>query len=108
METDRYGLPLATRSPKAAAAYRDGVDLILSAYPGAEERLREAIAHDDGFALAYAGLARHLQIYSRVAEAREALARARTLAAGCSAREGFARRSEEHTSELQSQSNLVC
>jgi hypothetical protein len=87
METDRYGLALATPASNAAAAYREGIDLILSAYPGAEERLREAIAHDEGFGLAYAGLARHLQIYSRIAEAREAIARARTLVAGCSPRE---------------------
>ena len=87
METDRYGLALATTSEKAAAAYREGVDLILSAYPGAEERLREAISHDQGFALAHAALARHLQTYSRIPEARASISSARALVAGASARE---------------------
>ena len=31
---DRYGLPLSTASSEAAAAYRDGVDLMLSAWTG--------------------------------------------------------------------------
>src|SRR6185503_19783795 len=87
METDRYGLGLATRSAGAAACYRAGVDLLLSAYPGGDARLREAIAHDPGFALAHAALARHLQIYGQLGEAREAIARARALVAGASARE---------------------
>lgn len=87
METDRYGLALATRSAGAAACYRAGVDLLLSAYPGGDERLREAIGHDPGFALAHAALARHGQIYGRVGEALEAIARARALVAGASVRE---------------------
>ena len=32
---DRYGLPLSTTSPEAAAAYREGVDLVLAAWTGA-------------------------------------------------------------------------
>jgi tetratricopeptide (TPR) repeat protein len=87
MEADRYGLALATSSPQAAAAYRAGVDLLLSAYPGAEARLQEAIGHDPGFALAHAALARHLQIYGRIGEARETIAQARRLVAGAAARE---------------------
>jgi len=87
MPMDRYGLALATASPDAAAQYREGVDLILSAYPGAEACLRAAIAYDENFALAYAALARQLQIFSRLPEARQAIARARTLVEGASARE---------------------
>jgi tetratricopeptide (TPR) repeat protein len=87
MDVDRYGLALATSSPRAAEAYRAGVDLLLSAWPGAEARFREAIGHDAGFALAHAGLARHLQIYGRIPEAREALARARQFMSGISKRE---------------------
>lgn len=67
METDRYGLPLSTASREAAAAYRQGVDLILCAYPGAEENLRKAVHHDEGFALAAAASAReraHVHILS--------------------------------------------
>jgi tetratricopeptide (TPR) repeat protein len=77
METDRLGYPLATGSPEAAAAYRAGVDLLLSGYPGAEACLGESLRHDPGFALAHAALARHLQIYGRIAEARAAMERAR-------------------------------
>src|SRR5258708_15188676 len=87
MESDRYGLALAPSSAKAAAAYRRGVDLLLSAWPGAGDSLLEAIAHDPGFALAHAALARHLQIYARTAEAREAIARAHALMATATARE---------------------
>jgi hypothetical protein len=87
MEADRYGFALATSSSDAAAAYRTGVDLLLSAYPGAEECFQQAISHDPGFALAHAGLARYLQIYGRITEAREAITQARKLAAGASARE---------------------
>ena len=46
---DRYGLPLSTSSEAAAAAYRDGVDLMLSAWPGAAEAFDAAIAADPGF-----------------------------------------------------------
>lgn len=87
MESDRYGLALATSSAKAGAAYRRGVDLLLSAWPGAESSLLEALAHDPGFALAHAALARHLQIYGRIAEARETIARAHALAGNASVRE---------------------
>ena len=87
MESDRLGLALTTSSAGAAAAYRHGVDLLLAAWPGAETSLQEALAHDQGFALAHAALARHLQIYGRTAEAREAIARAEALAAKATARE---------------------
>src|SRR4051794_36183972 len=87
METDRYGLAVTTSSSKAAAAYRRGVDLLLSAWPGAEDSFLEATAEDPGFALAHAALARHLQIYSRMAQARETMARAHGLVATASARE---------------------
>ncbi len=87
METDRYGYALGTASAAAAAAYRDGVDLLLSAYPGAEARFRNALDHDADFALAHAALARHLQIYQRAAEARVESAQARGLVRAASARE---------------------
>jgi hypothetical protein len=63
------------------------VDLLLSAWPGAGDSLLEAIAHDPGFALAHAALARHLQIYGRMAEARETIARADALVATAATRE---------------------
>jgi len=88
MESDRYGLALATSSAEAAAAYRRGVDLLLAAWPGAEGALLQALAHDPGFALAHAALARQLQIYGRMVEAREAIATAAALAAKATPREG--------------------
>jgi hypothetical protein len=54
---DRYGLALSTSS-EAAAAYRDGIDLMLSAWPGAAEAFDAAIAADSDFALAHAARAR--------------------------------------------------
>src|SRR5207249_8624889 len=87
MERDRYGLALSTASAEAAAAYREGLDLTLAAYPGAEACFERALRHDEGFALAHAGLARQHQIYSRVPQAREAIARAKALSKGITKRE---------------------
>jgi Tfp pilus assembly protein PilF len=75
-EVDSRGLPISTNSTRAAACYRTGVDLLLSAWPGAEEPLRQAIDHDPEFALAYAALARLQAIKGQLAEARASVARA--------------------------------
>lgn len=79
---DRRGLPLSTTSGLAAERYREGVDLLLSAWPGAAEALEEAIAADPGFALAQAARARlhairaePTQARARIAAAAEAVAR---------------------------------
>jgi hypothetical protein len=87
MLADRYGNPLSTASPAARDAYVAGVDLLLSANAGAEDAFRRALAADEGFAVAQAGLARTLQVHARVPEAKAATARARELAAGTSPRE---------------------
>jgi tetratricopeptide (TPR) repeat protein len=76
MQKDRYDNPLTTSSVAARDAYVRGADALLSANVGAEEAFREAIAADDGFALAYIALARTLQIYGRAAESKAPLARA--------------------------------
>jgi len=55
---DRRGLPLSATSDCAAECYRAGVDLLLSAWPGAAEALEEAIVADPDFAVAYAARAR--------------------------------------------------
>jgi tetratricopeptide (TPR) repeat protein len=55
---DRRGLPLSTSSDGAAGHYRDGVDLLLSAWPGVDVALDQAIAADPDFALAHAARAR--------------------------------------------------
>ena len=54
---DRYGLPMSTSSEAAAQAYRHGIDLMLSAWPGAAQAMDLAIETDGEFALAYAATA---------------------------------------------------
>ena len=72
---DSRGLPLSTTSDIAAARYREGVDLLLSAWPGAAEVLDAAIAADPDFALAHAARAR---LHAMRAEAAQAKALAAT------------------------------
>ena len=55
---DRYGLTLSTNSSEAAAAYREGVDLLLSAWTSSAEAFDRAIAADPDFALAHIARAR--------------------------------------------------
>jgi Tfp pilus assembly protein PilF len=78
---DRYGLTLSTTSAVAAAAYRDGVDLILSAWPGAAEAFDRAIAADPDFALAHIARARVHSMYQQGEAARKEAALARDLVA---------------------------
>jgi tetratricopeptide (TPR) repeat protein len=80
---DRYGLPLSTASSDAAAAYRDGVDLMLSAWPGAAEAFERAITADPEFALARAARARMHTIYQQGEAARKQAALAREAVARC-------------------------
>ena len=77
MYTDRYGLPLTTSSSLAAAAYREGMDLMLSAWPGAAARFDAAIAADPEFALAHIARGRYHQMYAEAGPAREKAAVAR-------------------------------
>jgi hypothetical protein len=74
---DRYGLPLSTSSTEAASAYRDGVDLMFSAWTGVAEAFERAIAHDPDFALAHICRARIHTFYQQgdVARAKAATAR---------------------------------
>ncbi|BAT59862.1 hypothetical protein GJW-30_1_02397 [Variibacter gotjawalensis] len=78
---DRYGLALSTSFDAAAFAYRDGMDLMLSAWPGASEAFDRAIAADPDFALAHIARARMHFIYAEVPEARVKSTQARTLVA---------------------------
>jgi hypothetical protein len=82
LSEDCYGLALSTSSDAAAEAYREGVDLMLSAWPGATEAFEAAIAADPEFALAYAARARMHYVYGdgwaakvKAAAARELVAR---------------------------------
>lgn len=87
MLQDRYGNALTTSSSAARDAYVAGVDRLLSADARIEDAFREAIAADDGFALAHIALARTLQVLGRGAEAKAPLERALVLAAGTTGRE---------------------
>ncbi|HWT10505.1 MAG TPA: tetratricopeptide repeat protein [Roseomonas sp.] len=78
---DSRGLPLATPSDLAAERYREGVDLLLSAWPGADVALDAAIAADPDFALAHAARARLHAIRAEMPEARAAIAAAAAIAA---------------------------
>ena len=77
---DRYGLPLSTSSADAAAAYREGVDLMFSAWTGAAEAFEHAIALDPDFALAHISRARLHTFYQQGEVARAKAATARELA----------------------------
>lgn len=78
---DRRGLPLSTTSDLAAERYRDGVDLLLAAWPGAAEALEEALAADPDFALAHAARARLHAIRAEPGKARERIAVAEEIVA---------------------------
>ena len=78
---DRYGLPLSASSAEAAAAYREGVDLMLSAWTGAAEAFERAIALDPDFALAHISRARIHTFYQQGDAARAEAATARELVA---------------------------
>jgi hypothetical protein len=76
---DRYGLTLSAQSTDAAAAYRDGVDRMLSAWPGAAEAFERATADDPDFALAHIARARVHSFYQQGDAARKQAAHARDL-----------------------------
>lgn len=76
MILDDYDLPLSTVSETAAEHYREGVRLMLCAWPGAGDELDTAIEADPGFALALAARARHHAIHAQPAQARERIAAA--------------------------------
>lgn len=78
---DDYDLPLTTASDMAAMAYRDGVRLMLAAWPGAAAKLDVAISADPDFALAHAARARLHAILAEGANAKEAVDRAAALVA---------------------------
>lgn len=87
MLTDRYGLSLSTTSAAARDAFVEGVDLLLTVYPGAAAAFDRAIAADPAFAPAYIGRARASQLAGRLDAMRADLAMASSLADGASPRE---------------------
>jgi len=87
MLTDRYGLPVSTTVAAARDSYVEGVDLLLTVYPGAAAAFDRAIAADPAFALPHIGKARAFQLAANPVAMRESLAAALALTDGCSARE---------------------
>ena len=84
---DDHGLTVSTTSESAAAAYRDGGRLMLSAWLGADARLDAAIMLDPEFALAHAARARLHAIYGESAAAKAAIERASSLVTRATKRE---------------------
>ena len=84
---DRYGNELSTNSTAARDAYVEGVDSLMSATAGTDAAFADAVAADDGFALAHIALARAKQLLGRGHEAKAPRARALELAAGTTPRE---------------------
>jgi hypothetical protein len=76
---DLYGLAISTPSDTSARAYRRGIELMLSAWPGGSEALELAIEADPDFALAYAARSRMHLIYGEMPSAQEKAAVARKL-----------------------------
>jgi tetratricopeptide (TPR) repeat protein len=87
MLTDRYGLSLSTASAAARDAYAEGVDLLLTVFPGAGVAFDRAVAADPAFALAYIGRARASQLAGRLEAMRADFATASSLADKVTARE---------------------
>ena len=73
---DSRSLPISTRSSKAAQHYRDGADLLLSAWPGTVETLARATEADPAFALAEAALARAFAVRAQPHEAKRHIEKA--------------------------------
>ena len=87
MFADRYDLAVSAASAAARDAYVQGCDLALTFYPGAIEAFERAIVADPSFSLAHAANAQVLMREGNVVGARAALATAKNLATGLSARE---------------------
>ncbi len=87
MLTDRYGLPLSTHIAAARDAYGEGVNLLLTVYPGAGAAFDRAIAADPTFALAHIGKARAFHLAGNAAAMRDSLATALGLTDSASPRE---------------------
>ena len=82
MLTDRYGLAVSTVCAAARDAYVEGVDLLLTVYPGATAAFDRAIAADPDFALAHIGKARARQLAGDLPAMRDCLAKAQILGEG--------------------------
>ncbi|MBW4707590.1 tetratricopeptide repeat protein [Roseobacter sp. YSTF-M11] len=87
MFTDRYDNPLTTGSERAAQMYQRGLDRLLAGQADMDAPFHQALEADPGFAAAHAGLARARQTVGDMAGAQQAIAAAREVAGGVTARE---------------------
>ena len=85
--SDRYGLPVTTSSPVAAARFQVGMDRLLSYGAGADDSFAAAVQADERLAVAHAGLALVAVAQGDAATARAAADRARQAVAGATRRE---------------------
>jgi len=85
--TDRYGLPITTESPTAAARFQHGMDMLLAYGPGAAEAFASATETDPRLAVAHAGQALVAVVQGDAATARAATEKARDVVAGATRRE---------------------
>jgi tetratricopeptide (TPR) repeat protein len=85
--SDRYGLPVTTRSAVAAERFQEGMDRLLAFAAGAEESFGAALAADEGLALAHSGIALLAAMQGDAAAAGAAAARARETVGGATRRE---------------------
>ena len=85
--TDRYGLPVSTSSSDALAHYQEGMDRLLAYRLGADDEFEQALAADEGLALARGGLAIFALLLGDAPRARAEVAKAAELVAGASRRE---------------------
>ena len=82
MFKDRYDNSLNTNSEAAVAGYIEGVDRVLAGSADMCGPFEAALAVDEGFALAHAGLARAAVLSGDMPKAKAAIARAKELAEG--------------------------
>ncbi len=85
--SDRYGLPVTTPSPVAAARFQVGMDRLLSYGAGADESFAAAVLADERLAVAHAGMALVAVAHGDSATARAAAERARQAVTGATRRE---------------------
>ena len=84
---DRYELALTTESQQAADHYVDALDMFIAQTYGVEQEFERAVESDEGLAVAHAALGL-LQLYrSAPDEAKESVARAKSLAVHATKRE---------------------
>ncbi|MGE3247464.1 MAG: tetratricopeptide repeat protein, partial [Beijerinckiaceae bacterium] len=76
---DRFGQPVTASSRAAIDAYVEGMDILLSAWPGADAHFDAALAADPDFALAHVARGRVLQMQGKGEAAAAAVSAANAL-----------------------------